>query len=182
MDKSSIHFRKGCSQSICDDIKEVLEVHNEALNEKYLGMPVNVGSSSNGAYFKYLKDRVWKKIQGWMEQTLTAGGKEVPIKSVAQTILTYSMACFRLPQGLCKHIDGLIRKFWWGRKEGKGTTCWVAWEEMTKPKYLGGLGFHDIDMFDLALLARQAWQVLTEPESLSTQVFSSQFILQTQVF
>jgi hypothetical protein len=28
-----------------------------------------VGISTNGT-FKYLKDRIWNKIQGWIEQTL----------------------------------------------------------------------------------------------------------------
>ena len=40
---------------------ETLDVHNEALSEKYLEMPTDVGTATNGA-FKYLKDRVWKKV------------------------------------------------------------------------------------------------------------------------
>ena len=55
----------------------------------------------NGA-FKYLKNQVWNKVQGWMKQCLSAGGKEVLIKAVAQAIPTYSMGCFRLPRGLVK--------------------------------------------------------------------------------
>jgi hypothetical protein len=35
---------------------------------------------------------------------------------------------------------------------GKRRTCWVAWEDMTKPKCMGGLGFRDIELFNLALL------------------------------
>lgn len=89
---------------------ELLNIHTEALNGRYLGMPMNVGNSANGA-FKYLKDRVWNKIQGWMEQCLSAGGKEVLIKSVVQAIPTYSMSCFKLLRGLCKHLDGLLRSF-----------------------------------------------------------------------
>ena len=48
-----------------------VEVHNEALSEKYLGMPSDVGTSTNGA-FKYLKNRVWKRVQGWLEMLLSA--------------------------------------------------------------------------------------------------------------
>jgi hypothetical protein len=67
------------SGDIREEIMNSLGVHNEALSEKYLGMPTDVGSSTIGA-FKYIKDRVWKKVHGWMEQTLPAGGKEVLIK------------------------------------------------------------------------------------------------------
>jgi hypothetical protein len=121
LEKSSIHFAKGCSNATRNEIKGVLQVFNEALSARYLGMPTDVGSSVTSA-FSYLKDRVWKKVQGWMEQSLSAGGKEVLIKAVAQAISTYSMACFRLPRGLCKHIDSLLCDFWWGSKEGKMRT------------------------------------------------------------
>jgi len=78
MEKSSIHFAKGVSATIRGEIMDELSVRSE----KYLGMPSAVGASTNGA-FNYLKDKVWKRVQGWMEQSLSAGGKEVLIKAVA---------------------------------------------------------------------------------------------------
>jgi hypothetical protein len=27
-----------------------------------------------------------------------------------------------------------LGKFWWGCKDGKRKTCWVAWDDMTQPK------------------------------------------------
>ena len=55
------------------------------MSDRYLGMPTDVGHSKMGT-FKYLSDRVWDKVKGWMGKCLSAGGKEVLIKSVAQAI------------------------------------------------------------------------------------------------
>jgi hypothetical protein len=107
-DKSSIFFTKSCPWARRDKIKHVLHVESEALNERYLGMPTVVGSSIYGT-FKFFRDRIWSKVKGWLEKILSAGGKEVLIKSVAQAIPVFSMACFRLPRGLCDHINSLIR-------------------------------------------------------------------------
>jgi hypothetical protein len=117
-DKSSIYFGKKCVASVKGNIKVILEVTTESLKEKYLGNPSNVGRSKNGA-FRYLKDRIWKRLQGRMEKALSGGGKEILIKSVIQAIPTYSMVVFRLPRGLCDHITTLVSKFWWGSKNGE---------------------------------------------------------------
>ena len=132
-------------------------------------MPSDVGNCKNGA-FKFLKDRVWNKVKGWMEKLLSSAGKEVLIKSVAQAIPVYSMACFRLPRGLCDNINAFIRQFWWGSKQGRRKPAWVAWDVMTQPKYMGGMGFRDIEIFNLALLAQQAWRILDDPNSLSARI------------
>ena len=113
-----------------------LQVQNESLSDRYLGMPTDVGHSKNGT-FKYLRDRVWEKVRGWMEKLLSATGKEVLIKLVAQAIPVYSMPCFRLPRGVCDDVTSLIRQFWWGSKRGKRKATWVAWDVMIRPKYLG---------------------------------------------
>ena len=81
-EKSSIFFSKGCPVQMREIVKNNLQVHNESLSERYLGMLTDVGHSKNGT-FKYLRDRVWEKIKGWMEKLLSAAGKEVLIKSVA---------------------------------------------------------------------------------------------------
>jgi hypothetical protein len=70
--KSSIFFSKGCPALAQEAVKNNLNVNNETLNEKYLGIPSDVGRSRSGA-FKYIKDRIWKRIHGWFEQLLSGG-------------------------------------------------------------------------------------------------------------
>jgi hypothetical protein len=108
-----------------------------------------------------------------MEKILSAAGKEVLIKSVAQAIPVFSMSCFKLPRGLCEHLTSMIKAFWWGSKRGQKKPYWVSWGVMSMPKYMGGLGFRDFEIFNLALLARQAWRILENPTSLSTRILKS---------
>jgi hypothetical protein len=153
-------------------VKNILNVPNETLNEKYLGMPSDVGRSKLGA-FEHLKDRIWKRIQGWLEQLLASGGKEVLIKSVAMAIPTFSMSCFKLLRGLCAAINAMLRSFWWGSKDGQRKTCWVSWESMCSPKFAGGMGFRYIELFNIAMLAKQAWRILQTPEALSSRILKA---------
>ena len=80
-----------------------------------------MGRSKNGV-FTFLKDRSVRLDGAMPIGGGRGGGKEILIKSVAQAVPTYSMGCFRLPKDLCQAINVMIRKFWWGSKEGKRKT------------------------------------------------------------
>ena len=113
--KTTIFFSKSTSEGIKNQIKSSLEVPEILQYEKYLGLPSLVGKNKK-ASFNYIKERVWKKIQGWKEKLLCQAGREILIKAVVQAIPTYTMSCFKLPLGLCGDIESLIRKFWSGQK------------------------------------------------------------------
>ena len=61
--------------------------------------------------FNDIKEKLKKNLAGWKEKLLSKAGKEVLIKAVAQTIPTYIMSCFKVPDSLCEELTGMILNF-----------------------------------------------------------------------
>ena len=135
-------------------------------------MPALAGRAKRQS-FVFLKERVWKKLQGWKENLLSQAGREVLIKSVIQAISTYTVNCFKLPRGLLKELEVLIWKFWWGYSGGSRKVHWMKWERLCEAKEVRGLGFKEIEKFNEALLAKQVWRMINNPDSLCYRVFQS---------
>ena len=72
-----------------------------------------------------------------------------------QAIPTYTMSCFKLPKGLIKEIEVLIRKFWWGYRGEQKKIHWLSWEKLCLPKGEGGMEFRELSKFNDSLLAKQ---------------------------
>ena len=129
-------------------VKEVMKF------DSYLGLPTLIGRAKYHT-FSYLKDRVWKKLQGWKRMMLSRVGKEILIKAVAQSIPTYTMSVFQLLMKLCDELDNLCAKFWWGQVSNERKIHWRNWDKLSTSKREGGMGFRDFRDFNLAMLAKQ---------------------------
>lgn len=101
------------------------------------------------------------------------------LKAVVQSIPTYAMQCFEFPKSLCDELESLCRSFWWGKKENKRNLAWISWNKLCWPKRCDGAGFRKFHNFNMAFLAKQAWRLVTIPQSLVARVLKARYFPRT---
>uniref|UniRef100_A0A803QIF3 Reverse transcriptase zinc-binding domain-containing protein n=1 Tax=Cannabis sativa TaxID=3483 RepID=A0A803QIF3_CANSA len=141
----------------------------------YLGLPSTL-SRNKSAVLGYLKERVRKKVEGWEMKFLSRAGKEVLIKTVAQSLPSYAMSVFLLPLDITRDMEKTMNKFWWqGSNKAKNGIHWFSWDRLCMHKSKGGMGFRSLRDFNLSMLGKQGWRLMTRPNSLVAKVFKARY-------
>ena len=85
------------------------------------------------------------------------------------------MSCFQLPQCLCDGMEGIMRRFWWGQCQPEKKIAWISWQKLCKSKSKGGMDFRDLQVFNLAMLAKHGWRLLTNLNSLVAWIYKARY-------
>lgn len=110
---------------------------------------------------------------------LSKAGKCLLLKTAAQTIPNFSMNLILIPAEVCNTIQRQMNGFWWGSgREGKGIR-WMAWDRLCAIKDAGGLGFKDLQKFNLAMLAKQGWRLQNNSNPLVTSIIKARYFPET---
>ncbi|XP_010474031.1 PREDICTED: uncharacterized protein LOC104753480 [Camelina sativa] len=179
-EKSAITFGSKTPDTVKVLIKQTLGISAEGGTGSYLGLP-ECFSGSKQALLAFIGDKLKKRLQGWHSKSLSLGGKEILLKSIAMALPVYAMSCFRLSKHLCRKITSSMCEYWWSNCQGKTKIAWVAWSKLCKPKSEGGLGFKDLADFNQALLAKQAWQIMNNPESFVSRFYKSRYFRKSSI-
>lgn len=124
-EKSSITFGAKIDDLTKDSIKGKLRITNEGGAGTYLGLP-ECFSGSKKDMLEFIHERLKNKLSGWFTRSLSQGGKEILIKSVAMAMPVYAMSCFKLPKSTCTTLTSAISSYWWSSMEHHKKIHWVA--------------------------------------------------------
>ncbi|XP_013632788.1 PREDICTED: uncharacterized mitochondrial protein AtMg00310-like [Brassica oleracea var. oleracea] len=85
------------------------------------------------------------------------------------------MSTLLLQLETCENLANAIAQFWWSLNLPKRDIHWVKWENLSKPRGDGGIGFKMIHKFNLALLGKQLWRLVQYPDSLVARVLKGKY-------
>lgn len=95
---------------------------------------------------------------------------------VAQSLPSYAMSIFILPSQTSMNMERLMTKFWWRAYVKKDRSIsWMSWDRMCKRKLQGGMGFRKLKDFNIALVGKQGWRLLTNENSLVSRMYKARY-------
>uniref|UniRef100_A0A803Q1F8 Reverse transcriptase domain-containing protein n=1 Tax=Cannabis sativa TaxID=3483 RepID=A0A803Q1F8_CANSA len=181
LDKSDLCVGTKIKDDMAISLAAFFGVHLVKNHTKYLGMPTFVGKNKKEVFGK-IRDRVEAKLQGWKMGLFSQAGKEILIKAVIQALPCYVMSCFRISKGILHDIESMIARFWWGANSKTHKIHWGSWEKMCKLKENGGMGFRALEDFNQALLEKQGWKIVTNPDCLLARVMKALYFPNNNFF
>lgn len=173
-EKSALFFSKNTRANIKLTVQNMLGAQIFHDCEHYLGLPMITGKSKTNT-FKGVREKITRKVTGWKEKFILKAGREVLIKTVAQAVPTYAMSIFKIPKQICEDINSVLARCWWGQLRNEGRVHWISWNRLCKSKKMGGMGFRDLHAFNLALLAKQAWKLVQQTDSLFYRIYKAKY-------
>ncbi|XP_072054195.1 uncharacterized protein [Arachis hypogaea] len=137
------------------NIEEILGMASWDTPGKYLGLPANWRRSQNRA-LAWIEEKVINNLKGWKENLLGQAGNETLIKIVVQAIPSYAMNVIRFSKGFCRRLSSRVARFWWVSSGKERGIYWKSWKSITASKRGGLMEFKDVEIQNLAYLAKQA--------------------------
>lgn len=125
--------------------------------------------------FDFLIQRFEQRLNAWKGHLLSPAGRIILIRLVLQALPVYFMATSTIPKEVLKQLTGLIRRFFWGKVDKRNYMAYIAWETVTLPVSLGGLGLRELANVNSILLMKSAWKLALGEQALWVRVVKAKY-------
>ncbi|XP_021770711.1 uncharacterized protein LOC110734869 [Chenopodium quinoa] len=174
LQNSFIRFSSNVPDDYRDYLAASMHVRVESSIGSYLGLPVDISRHKCKA-FQPLIDKVVNRLSGLTSLHLSSAAKLVIINSVLVTSFNHILSVFKIPSTVIDKINNLLLRFWWKSSSHSRGIVMASSSLLYRPKGLGGLGLRHLGFFNSAMLAKQAWGVMHNPQILISRIFQARY-------
>ncbi|XP_057509176.1 uncharacterized protein LOC130791871 [Actinidia eriantha] len=146
-------FMGGINRVDMEEIKAITCFNFIKFPFRYLGIPMAT-SRLTIEQFNPLIAKISEYISTWAGASLLYAGRSELIRSMLQGVECFWLSILHILVGVRDKIISLCRNFLCGGKTTTTKKPLVAWKEICRPKSEGGLGFIDLNAWNLALVSK----------------------------
>ena len=139
-----------------------------------MGLPIG-GDSRKLSFWKPVVDHIVARLSSWNNKFLSFGGRLVLLKFVLSSLPVYFLSFFKAPAGIISSIESIFKRFFCEGSEDHRKIAWTNWDFVCVLKEEGGLGVRRLGEFNMSLLGKWCWSMLTDKEGLWYRVLKARY-------
>jgi hypothetical protein len=140
--KSTI-FSGSITQGRLNFIAQLFNFNLGSLPFNYLGIPIFKGKPKSSV-LQPIADRIKLKLSAWKTSLLSIASIVQLVRSVIQSMLTYSISIYSWPSSLLKDLEKCNRNFIWSGDIEKRKLVTISWKKLCRPMDQGGLNLRSL--------------------------------------
>jgi hypothetical protein len=154
-------FMIGGDNQIAEFYSDMFGCQVGSLPMKYLGVPISFVSLKNSDW-DFVDGRMINKLDAWVGNSVSSGGKKILIDASLSSILYYPMSMFLMNKTFLEKVDRHQKRFFWQKRKDKKSYHMVRWLKVCRSKGKGGLGIKDLRRQNISLLTKWWWKLETQ--------------------
>ncbi|GJZ16707.1 RNA-directed DNA polymerase, eukaryota, reverse transcriptase zinc-binding domain protein [Tanacetum coccineum] len=123
--------------------------------------------------WKIILDRFDARLSKWKANLLSIGGRLTLIKSVLGSLGIYYLSIFKTPETVLNLLEKKCASFFWGGTHDSRKLAWVKWPIILASRVNGGLVIGSLKAFNLALLQKWHWRMISNTNALWVKVIKA---------
>lgn len=173
--KLAYQCSKDISRSKREEFQTILEMKSVLTLDKYLGCPI-INERVTRTTFQDTLEKTNKNLSKWKANSLSKVGRVTLIQSILASTPIYQMQSFMLPKQNLEETDCINRYFFRNKDPDKKGGNLVGWDNIYKPKNLGGMGLRKAEAVNKAMQMKLLWKIMNNHDSTWVRLITTKYL------